>query len=136
MKTIYVGCSLTHAPEEFKASVEGFKTALRNEGGYEVLEFIGLVGGTAEDVYRWDVEKCVGTCSLFIAICDYPSIGLGYELATAVEKRGVQTLAVAHRDAKVTRLVLGITHPRFQFRRYDELSELVPLVKELFAKCE
>ena len=129
-KVIYVGCSLTHASAEFKQSVAEFKDMLRAEG-YEVLEFLGLTAGTSADVYTWDIHQCVGKCHFFVAICDLPSTGLGYELGTAVEKRGISTLAVAHIDTQVTRLVQGITHPLFQFRRYRHLSEVVGIVKEI-----
>lgn len=125
---IYVGCSLTQAPEVFRQEVEDFKTKLRNFG-HEAFNFIGLVAGTARDVYEWDIKHCVEECDLFVAICDYPSIGLGYELAVAVEKLGKRALAVAHRDAKITRLVLGINHPRFEFRQYDELDEVINLIQ-------
>lgn len=126
--TIYVGCSLTQAPPEFKRSVEWLKGSLRC-AGYETLEFLGLTHGTERDVYQHDIRNCVGKCDFFLAVCDLPSIGLGYELGTAVEKHGLPTLAVAHVDSKVTRLVLGIDHPLFRFERYHEMAEVVEMVK-------
>ncbi|HKK54530.1 MAG TPA: hypothetical protein VJ926_03360 [Patescibacteria group bacterium] len=48
MKTIvslYVGCALTHASEEFKEEVQLLKERLKKVS--HVLEFIGLVDGTA-----------------------------------------------------------------------------------------
>lgn len=123
---LYIGCSLTHAPEEFKSSVEDLKTRLKAQ--FEVLEFIGLVNGTPTDVYHHDVQTCVGTCDLFVAICDFPSLGLGYELGTAIEKLHKPVLAVAHRDAHITRLVIGIDAPGFKFKRYDEMAEIFDLV--------
>jgi hypothetical protein len=66
---LYVGCSLSHASTVFKESVEDFKQNLRDEG-YEVLDFVGLVVGTPEDVYNWDIQYCVKQCDAFIAICD------------------------------------------------------------------
>jgi hypothetical protein len=59
-----------------------------------------------------------------------PSIGLGYELGTAVEKHHLPTLAVAHVDSKVTRLVLGISDPMFHFERYTEMAEVIEMVKQ------
>lgn len=125
---IYVGCSLTQAPNDFKQSVEWLKAGLR-DAGYETLEFLGLTHGTARDVYEHDIHNCVGKCDFFLAICDLPSIGLGYELGTAVEKHGIPTLAVAHVDSKVTRLVLGVSHPLFHFERYGEMAEVIDMVK-------
>lgn len=122
--SIYVGCSLTHAPEAFRAEVETFKDTLREK--YEVMNFLGLEAGTARDVYAQDIGKCITECTLFVAVCDYPSLGLGYEMATAIEKHDKKVLAVAHKDTHISRLVRGIDHPNFSFRRYEKLVEDVP----------
>lgn len=129
---LYVGCSLTQAPESFKASVEQFKTGLR-ENGYEVFDFVGLVNGSEEDVYNWDIGHCVQDCDALVAVCDEPSIGLGWEMAVAV-KLGKPVLALAHHEAKVTRLVLGAAavEGNLDFVRYEDLQEALPLVDQLF----
>ena len=124
---IYVGCSLTQAPEQFIEEVENLKKILRQKG-HKVFDFVGLVAGTPKDVYRWDIHRCVAECDFLIAICDYPSIGLGYELGVAIEKLGKRVLAVAHKDTKITRLILGVDHPRFEFCRYEELDDVANLV--------
>ena len=128
---IYVGCALTLASEEFRHSVEAFKGDLRAEG-YEVFDFLGLVEGTAADVYKWDIGHCVGDCDIFLAICDLPSIGLGYELCEAV-RLGKKVLAVAHKDAKVTRQVLGAAEiePNMRFERYDQLADVIPMLADI-----
>jgi hypothetical protein len=125
---LYVGCALTLASEEFKASVEAFKDRLRAEG-YEVFDFLGLVEGTIADVYKWDIGHCIGDCDIFLAICDLPSIGLGYELCEAVRLKK-PVLAVAHKDTKVTRLLLGAAEvePNLHFERYDELTDVIPML--------
>jgi hypothetical protein len=125
---IYIGCSLTHAPEEFKQAVENLKDSLRSQ--YEVFDFLGLKKGTVRDVYNWDIKHCVANCDLFVAMCDYASLGLGYELATAVEAHKKPVLALAHQDAEVTRLVQGIDSPLFSFERYEDLSEIKDLVNK------
>lgn len=127
---IYVGCSLTHAPAGFVQDVEEFKRSLR-ERGYQVLDFLGLKGGTAAAIYRHDIHECVGGCDLFLAICDYPSTGLGYELGVAVEKHGTPTLAVAHVDSVVTELVVGVDAAHFRFERYAKLADVLPFVDKL-----
>jgi hypothetical protein len=129
MKTnfsIYVGCALTHATEEFKRDVQALKERLKEV--CHVLEFIGLVDGTAQDVYNHDINVCVRGCDLFIAICDQASIGLGYELAVQVEDRKLPALAVAHVDARVTRLVLGINQPNFEFKQYIDFDNLYDII--------
>src|ERR1700733_9369191 len=108
---LYVGCALTLAPEEFKKSVEDLKNALLVEN--EVMDFIGTVAGTPQDVYKWDIHECVAKCDVFIAICDFPAIGVGYELSVAVEKLRKPTLALAHKDTKVSRMLLGIEQPHY-----------------------
>ena len=124
---LYVGCSLTHASEEFRQQVEGIKNILRGE--HEVADFVGLTAGSARDVYEWDIHKCVEGCDAFIAICDFPSIGLGYELGVAVEKLHVPTLALAYEDVKVTRMVLGIEQPHYHFARYRSFEELPAMIE-------
>lgn len=124
--SLYVGCALTHATAEFKQNVQSLKERLKKV--CNVLEFIGLVDGTAQDVYNHDINVCVRGCDLFIAICDQASIGLGYELAVQVEDRKMPALAVAHVDSKVTRLVLGINQPNFEFKQYSDFDDLYDIV--------
>lgn len=126
MKKIYVGCSLTHAPKEFIAAIDELKNELRKS--YEILEFIGLVGGTERDVFVNDTNM-VKACDLFLAECSFPAIGLGYELGTALALNK-PVLAIAKNDAKVTRLVLGVDHPLYTFLRYGSISEIVKAVEE------
>ena len=125
---LYIGCSLTQAPEDFRNAVAGLKDQLRDE--FEMLEFVGLVDGTPTSVYQWDIQECIAGCDLFVAICDLPAIGLGYELGAALEKFGKPTLAVAHEDTPVTRMLLGIDHPMYDFRRYRELDDVPAMIRE------
>ena len=127
---IFVGCALTHAPEGFKNQVNWLKLQLKRNG-WEVLEFLGLKVGTAKDVYEWDILKCVGRCDFLVAVCDYASIGLGYELATATEKHEIWVLAVAHADADISRLPQGVTHRRYSFARYRDLGEVESFIKDI-----
>jgi hypothetical protein len=123
IKSLYVGCSLTGASEEFKTSVEEFKQALR-DGGYEVFDFVGLIDGTSKDVYDWDIGHCVANCDALIGICDFPSIGLGYELNEAVNLKK-PVLSIAHENSLVTRLILGAAEvvPRFEVLRYSDIAK-------------
>jgi len=123
-----VGCALTHASEEFKQNVESLKKRLK-EVCY-VYEFVGLVNGTPKDVYNHDINVCVRGSDLFVGICDEASIGLGYELAVQIEDRKMPTLAVAHENSKVTRLVIGINQPHFEFRTYKDFDDLYNIIIE------
>lgn len=123
---LYVGCSLANAPEDFKKSVEVLKDRLKES--YEVLEFKGQVAGTNKEVYKWDIEHCVADCDIFLAVCDFPSIGLGWELNEAI---GLDkpTLGVAHTEAVMSRLILGAAEIKrnFTLRRYNDLLVDVPV---------
>jgi hypothetical protein len=125
-KVVYVGCALTQVSEEFREEfskkVEELKKKL--ESICIVLKFKGLSDGNIPyDVYVHDINKCVRKCDLLVAICDYPSIGLGYEMATQGESRKKPTLAVAHRSAKISKLILDPRTPGYEFKRYDNLVE-------------
>ena len=124
MQKIYVTCSLTHAPEQFRQDIEKLKQMLAEK--YEILHFVGLVNGTAQDVFKHDIHN-VKTCDLLLSDCSYPAIGLGFEIATALgHKKPV--LAVAHQDSKVSRMVLGIDNTLFSFMRYQTLEEVADAV--------
>ena len=124
--SLYVGCALTHAPEEFKQNVQALKNRLKKI--CHVFEFIGLINGTEQDVYNHDINVCVRGCDLFVGICDMASIGLGYELSVQIEDRKMPALAVAQTDSKVTRLVLGIDKPHFEFQRYKDFDDLYNII--------
>jgi hypothetical protein len=126
--SLYVRCALTYATDEFKSNVQTLKERLKKV--CNVLEFIGLVNGTARDVYNYDINVCVRGCNLFVGICDQASIGLGYELAVQVEGRKMPALAVAHVDSKVTRLVLGINQSNFEFKNYESFEDLYNIIVE------
>lgn len=119
---VYVACSLTHAPEEFRNAVEKLKERLRDVCC--VLYFKGLSDeNLPHDIYVHDIDGCVHQCSLLVAICDYPSTGLGWEMATQAESRKKPVLAVAHEDSKVTKLILDPRLSGYEFRRYKDLCE-------------
>lgn len=120
---VYVGCALTHSPEDFKKSVQKFKAKLKAMD-HESLEFIGTLKGTPKDVYLWDIAHCLKKSEAFIAICDYPAIGLGFELGAAqADKKPV--LALAHKDSQLTRLVAGLAEvePNVTLVRYSKLED-------------
>ena len=130
-KKIYVGCGLTHAPEEFRNNVDRFKDALR-ESGHTVLDFLGLVAAAPGDVYRHDIKRNVATCDILVGICDEPSTGLGMEIGTAIGL-GKQVLLAAQEGSAITRIVPDAAEEELNvhFARYTDLSDLVPMVDEL-----
>jgi hypothetical protein len=119
---LYVGCALTGASPEFIEKIKVFKQELAPQ--YEVLEFLWPKPGAPLEVYQRDIQECVAGCDMMIAFCDRPSMGLGYELGTAVEKYSKPVLAVAHKDSKVSRLIMGVDHPMYTFSTYDDIEEV------------
>jgi hypothetical protein len=120
---VYVACSLTHASEEFKQQVELLKDSLRKV--CRVLCFLGISDDTAHAIYEHDIHNCVYRSDLVVAITDFPSTGLGYEIGTQVEARRMPVLAVAHIDSKVTKLILDPQQPGYEFHRYRNFHEEV-----------
>ncbi|MES2088009.1 MAG: hypothetical protein V4467_03395 [Patescibacteria group bacterium] len=83
MKTkLYVGCALGGLTEdnkkEFLEKIVRVKNILRGQG-FEVLEFVGLGEHTPAEIYQHDILGCVAACDAMLAICDYPSTGMGYD---------------------------------------------------------
>lgn len=125
MKKIYVACSLTHAPENFKLQIDHLKKELKKH--FEVLDFYGLTAGQPKDIYEHDVS-CVKNCDLLLAEVSYPALGVGFEIATALANKK-PVFAVANSDAHVSRLIIGIQDPLFTFFKYSTLPEVVLLLK-------
>ncbi|MBP6060710.1 MAG: hypothetical protein KA515_01745 [Candidatus Pacebacteria bacterium] len=130
-KKLYIGCALTRLPKkeekDFLKMLADLKIGLKDH--FEILEFKGVTGlaedATPPEVYIWDINNCVKRADCMLAICDHPSLGLGYEIATAVEKQGIPVLALAHKDALVTKLIRGIDHKDFQFIYYSSVDEII-----------
>lgn len=137
---IYIGCAITTIPKEkvadFKRFLQFVKSSL-TEMGLEILEFKTAINPNAseKEVYEYDIKDCVEVADIMLALCDHPSTGLGYEMATAIEKRGIPVLAVAHTSSEVTKLLRGISHPKFTFARYEKIED-VPKLFEDFLRAK
>jgi hypothetical protein len=116
-----------------------FKNELRAIDWITVLDFVTpnsvLEHPDPVNIYYNDIHDCVGTADAFIADVTYPSLGLGWELGSAIEKHGILTLMCHQKDALVSNLVLGApgknTHTTLH--TYEQsISELMPFfLKEL-----
>ncbi len=130
-KKIYIGCALTHISSEkrkdFLQMIADIKIGLKKD--FEIVEFLGVTGladdASPFEVYDWDIKKCVYKIDCMLAICDHASLGLGYEIATAVEKRGIPVLATAHKSSTVSKLIRGIDHNNFNFFYYDSVEGII-----------
>ncbi|MEX0918109.1 MAG: hypothetical protein WDZ93_03055 [Candidatus Paceibacterota bacterium] len=130
MLTIYVGMALTEAPEEFRGSFQKeLKDALASLPNIQILDFVGLENGDEGQVYTHD-RRCTEQADLCVFICDYPSIGLGIEIAFRF-LTGKPMLCFARDGQRVTRMLLGMCQfEEIPFHRYDFVDEIVSLVKE------
>ena len=140
---VYVACALTHASQEYKDEIELLKQQLRRLNWIEVLDFVGeqLKGDTdqvhAARIYKNDIHECVGTAHAVVAELSLPSIGLGWELGTSVEKHGIRTIMLAHEDALVSKMPPGASYfeknEHVSFERYKGslLGQVTNVVREL-----
>ena len=132
-KKLYIGCALRNIPVDKRKILRDMIVKIKKElsNHFEILEFLGVDDlGTdrpfsPREIYNFDIKKNLMKTDYFLAICDYPSLGLGYEIATAIEKRGIPVLAVAHKDSQVTRVIMGIDHKNFHFYNYNSVDEII-----------
>lgn len=137
MKKVYVGCAMFNAPSEYLLEITKLKELIKTELGYEVLEFLPLGTGTPVEIYNNDIHEMVENCDLMIAEVSLPSLGLGWELATMVEKLKKPVIMCAKNGAKVSGLVRGAVNPEnpsCTFLWYDTLDDLMIKIKEIVSK--
>lgn len=112
-KKLYIACALTHAPEEFRQMIFRLRT-LFQEAGFEILEFAWKDGPRHDvNIYELDMYQRLDEADVVVAVCDYPSIGLGMELERAFAHhyadttftRRPQVFAFAGTDMKVSKIV-------------------------------
>jgi hypothetical protein len=129
-KKLYIGCALTNITDAERdillKNISGLKNKLKDH--FEIMEFLWVrsdpATATPEEVYRVDIKECVMEADCMLAICDYASLGLGYEMGTAVEKCEIPLLAVAHKDSKVSKLIRGHNRKDVNFYYYDSFDEI------------
>ncbi len=131
---VYVACSLTHAPEEFKQFVETVKQELRSF--CDVLCFKDADQTNFAEIYDHCIARCVGTSDLVVAICDLPAIGLGMEIATQIEGRQQPCLMLAAEGSQVTDIIIEIPRPNCFFLRYrpGDVGHIVQIVQDKLSK--
>lgn len=132
---IYVGCSLTHASQEWRDRIEEVKNELGKH--YHVLSFLGLCRTEPGAVYRWDIQRCVGCAELLVAFCDHASLGLGVEIGAAALYYGVPTLALAHTDSHVSQMIPDMAHEEqgVCFERYTDHDDALRVIHYYAAKA-
>jgi len=98
------------------------------------LEFVPKGTGTPEYVYMHDIHEMVPSCDIMVAEVRYPSLGLGWEMATIVEKFKKPVLMCAKEGTNVSKLVQGAANsknPNCTFIRYEKMTNLIPHIKKI-----
>jgi len=139
-KKLYIGCALTNVPEDKKESFfqEIFEIKKRLSEYFEILEFVG-VGDllnpnpkTPQEVYEMDMLDRLMKADYFLAICDHPGTGLGYEMGVATEKRGIPVVAMSRKESKVSRSIVGVMQPNYHYSYYEKVDDVVDAVLKVF----
>src|ERR1035437_8044687 len=128
MKKIYVGCSIAHAPDEYLAEIAELKNLIKKEFDCELMEFIPKGEGTVQEVYLNDIHNAVFNCDVMVAEVSYPSLGLGWEMATVVEKFKKPILMCAKEGTNVSKLIQGAANSKNSnctFVRYEKMTDLI-----------
>lgn len=76
---IYISGAITHAPKKMKGIVEGLRMLLEQLGHEVTAPQLGDIG---DDPF-WDDIHAIEACDAVVAILDYPSTGMGFEIAVA-----------------------------------------------------
>jgi hypothetical protein len=128
--TLYVGCALRNAPRDFVEDVETIKRSLRDH--FEVIDFVGLAPDVSdESVYETDIA-CAVKADIMLALCTYPSLGLGMEIQKRIELEK-ETIIAFPEGAHVSKMVTGAARTRSYMRiieyrdRNDLINQLQPL---------
>lgn len=129
MRKIYFWCSLTHSSEQFKKDIEDYKNKFRNN--FEMLDFVGLIGWTAKDVFDINVDH-VKNCDFMIAECSHPSIWLWFELWLAYQLNK-KIILLYQKDIKITRMILWMYWPNVVHVVYENF---VDTYDEVLSKLE
>ena len=84
------------------------------------------------DVYQRDVDW-ISSSDALIAEVSTPSHGVGYEIALALSL-DKPVLCCFKRGRKVSKMILGNTHPRILVRDYADIDELREILDEFLDK--
>lgn len=132
-KKIYVGCALSHAPKEFIDFIFDLKRSIESIS-FEVLHFGWQEHtGPAKDknVYDIDVSN-VDNADYFVAICDYPSIGLGIEIERAFTSK-TPTVAFVKKGKYLSQIVPNglSSHKMTEPTEYETKEDILKKIKEV-----
>ena len=135
--TIYPARSLSHVPKrmakKFDSDFERLKRALRKLGA-KIYDFAGIKpAASAERTCDYDL-MCVECADL--VLCDHrlQGSGIGVEIAWKCALKG-HVIVGAPKHRYVSKMICGfkVRNPNFEFVRYKDILDLVPIVLAHFA---
>jgi len=97
----------------------------------------GLKMGGSKDVFKQDMEW-LAKCNLFIAEVSNPSLGVGYEVATALHLQK-PVLCLHQEGVEVSNLIIGNTSEGITTRSYrneEDLKKNIEKFLNIYAKRE
>ncbi len=86
---------------------------------------------TEEEIFKTDIQW-IDECDVLIAEITTPSIGVGYEVCHALNKKK-PVLCLFQKDAKASAMILGNTSRLMTVRPYENEKQLNEVIKNYFS---
>lgn len=136
--TVYVGCALSNAPVSFQEEIIALKNEIKRLIPYVIiLDFVPPhEDRTPFSIWKHDCE-CIKKCDVFLAVVDFPSLGLGAEINEALCIHNKPTLVVASQGVRVSRYILGLIegHSRIScFREFNSWNQVIVYLEDFFLR--
>ena len=140
---IYIGSAVQNLSEsEYRKTTEQIRwlrTELKRRG-HKILNYKSMSNreSTPAEIYEHDHRNCM-ECDAMIAIALNPSIGLGMEVVTCLERttpdhcsRPAFVFATAASDTNVSKLLVGWKHYAFEFTRYEDFERIPDMFEKSY----
>jgi 2'-deoxynucleoside 5'-phosphate N-hydrolase len=135
---IYFACSITGGRQD-EAAYEAIVAALISAGHTIPTAHLALPGFIQQEaiidpqeIYTRDTNWIAG-CQALIAEVSTPSHGVGYEIAYALHQ-DKPVLCCYRQGARVSKMILGNTHPNLRVVAYKKSTDIQPILTE-FLNC-
>jgi hypothetical protein len=89
---------------------------------------------SAEDIFQRDMDF-IENCAGMVAEVSRPSLGVGYEIATALTLWR-PTLCLCEQGVFLSRLLTGNSHPQLQIRFYQNAAEWQAALREFVQRLQ
>ena len=129
---VYFACSITGGRQD-ELIYQKLVAVLQQDGHMvptallaspEVMPLEGVV--SPEDVYARDV-RWITECDFLLAEVSTPSHGVGYEIGFALAL-GKPVLCLYRKGRKVSKMILGNSHPRLTVHPYETPEQAVQIL--------